>query len=188
MQKFSNSALIIVDCQKIFFNENMRTYLPDSKKILGNIIDLIDFYRAHNIPLVFTRHAHKKGESTGQMGRWWNENLPWENTKEAELIDEIKTQKNDIILTKTVYSAFEQTNLDSVLRDKNIINTVICGVMTNLCVETTARHAFMKNFQPIVISDACASKNLDYHNATLLNLSYGFAYIETTKNILEKIS
>ena len=62
----------------------MRTYLPDSKKILGNIIDLISFYRKQNMPLIFTRHAHKKGENAGQMGKWWNENLPRENTKEAE--------------------------------------------------------------------------------------------------------
>ena len=186
--KISNSALLVIDCQKVFFNKNMRTYLPASKEILSNIIRLVDLFRNKELPLIFTRHAHKKGENTGQMGRWWNENLPFENTEEAELVDEIKTFKDDIILTKSVYSAFEQTNLDSILKEKNVINTVICGVMTNLCVETTARHAFMKNFQPIVISDACASKSLDYHNASLLNLSYGFAHIETTKNILEKIS
>jgi isochorismate hydrolase len=67
-------------------------------------------------------------------------------------------------------------------------NVVLCGVLTHLCVETTARHAFMLNFQPIIVSNACASESKEHHDAALLNLAHGFAYICETKTITHALS
>jgi isochorismate hydrolase len=59
--------------------------------------------------------------------------------------------------------------------------------MTDLCVETTARQAFMSGFQPVVVSDATASKNEELHLAALKTLAHGFAHIVEARYITELI-
>ena len=61
---------------------------------------------------------------------------------------------------------------------------VICGVMTHLCVETSARHAFILDFQPVVVSDACAGKNARFHESSIAALAYAFAYTPRSYEIL----
>lgn len=173
------SALLVIDVQRYFF-EMVAPVKPQ-------IITLIESFRKANLPIVFTRHAHKKGEPAGQMGRWWHEELPIDGDEESLLIKDITPLKSEMVLVKTKYSAFENTNLAETLREKGVGTVVICGVMTNVCVETTARHAFMKDFQPVVIEDACAANTKEHHKAAILNLSYGFAYVEKTDFILSKL-
>lgn len=184
----SHPALMVIDVQRYFFNRNGGAFLENSPAILPNILKLVDAFRKAKFPIVMTRHAHKAGEPMGQMGRWWNERLPIEGTVDAELIDQLSQVKGEILLTKTLYSAFEGTDLDKTLKNLGVDHLFFCGVMTNLCVETTARHAFMKNYQPIIVEDACAANTPEHHRASILNLSYGFASISDTDAVIEAIA
>ena len=118
------------------------------------------------------------------MGKWWHNKLPWENDRASELISALNPLKEEPIITKNMYSAFEQTDLRSYLARQQTDTILVCGVMTHLCVETTVRHAFMLDYQPIVVKDACASETKKHHEATLYNLAHGFAYILSTKEII----
>jgi len=64
---------------------------------------------------------------------------------------------------------------------------VICGVMTHLCCETTARSAFMRGFEVFFTVDGTATYTEAFHRASLLNLSHGFAVPVLVENILEKL-
>lgn len=183
----TNAALLVIDIQRYFFKSTGGAFLEGAPAILPNILKLVDAFRKTKFPIVMTRHAHKTGEPTGQMGRWWNDKLPIDGTLDAELIAELSPASGEIILTKTRYSAFEGTDLDKQLKKLGADLLFICGVMTNLCVETTARHAFMKNFQPIIVEDACAANTPEHHRASILNLSYGFASIITTREVIEAL-
>jgi len=186
-KSLQSSALLIIDMQRYFLESKAPAFLDPPDELIPNVIKLVGAFREAKRPIIFTRHAHKKGGSTGQMGNWWGDELPYEGDKFSELVKGLPVEEADIILTKTKYSAFEETELDIALKREGIDTVVICGVMTNLCVETTARHAFMKDFNVIIIDDACATKSEDYHRASILNLSYGFAHIEKTKEIIEKL-
>ncbi len=180
----TKSALIVIDMQRYFLEDGANAYLDAPKSLLPNVLKLINAFRETKRLIIFTRHVHKKGENPGQMWKWWKGKLPWEGEKQAELVDEIKPAANELFITKTKYSVFEGTDINVQLKDLGINTVVICGVMTNLCVDTTARHAFMKDFQPIVVEDACAANCKEFHNAAISNLKYGFAYIEKTESIL----
>lgn len=180
---YKNSALLVIDVQRYFFEPDRRAFLKDAPRILPNILKLIDTYRKKGLPVIFTRHAHVRGKPTGQMGQWWGKDLPWEGSKDAELIAAVLPLKTETVITKTTYSAFEGTNLDALLKKRRVSTIVLCGVMTNCCIETTARHAFIKNYQPVVIEDATAGKSTRHHRASILNLSYGFAFIEKTSSL-----
>jgi len=181
------SALLVIDMQRYFLDKNAPAYLNPPKTLVPNIIKLINAFKKINQPIIFTKHVHTKYQMNGQMAKWWDGKLPMEGDKNSEIIDELSAKQNGLIISKSKYSAFEGTDLDKHLKKISITHTIICGVMTNLCVETTARHAFMKDFQPIIISDACTTKDKAYHDAAILNLSYGFANIRTTKDIMDSI-
>ena len=170
--------------QRYFLDSDAPAFLSPPSGLIPNIVKLIDTFRQKSRPIIFTRHAHTKEEDTGQMSRWWKNELPLIDDSFSEIIPNLKPEKSDLVITKSRYSAFENTNLDSYLKSQKIQNVVICGVMTNLCVETTARHAFMKDFQPIIVEDACATKNIEFHKASLLNLGYGFAHIIKTNDVI----
>ncbi|MFH1829824.1 MAG: isochorismatase family cysteine hydrolase [Pseudomonadota bacterium] len=180
----TKSALIVIDMQRYFLEEGADAYLDPPKSLLPNVIKLIEAFRKMYRPIVFSRHAHKRTDPPGQMSKWWDNKLPWDDEEQSKLVDEIKPAAGEIFITKTRYSLFEGNELDARLKGDGINTTVICGVMTNLCVETTARHAFMKDLQPVVVEDACASNSAEFHNAAITNLKYGFAFIEKTESVL----
>jgi isochorismate hydrolase len=73
------------------------------------------------------------------------------------------------------------------MRQSRVSQVVICGVMTHLCCESTARSAFMHGFEVFFPVDGSATYNQAYHQATLLNLSHGFATLTTVAEILQLI-
>ncbi|KAM0923587.1 hypothetical protein ACQ4PT_005428 [Festuca glaucescens] len=69
------------------------------------------------------------------------------------------------------------TGLEETLRGMGVDEVIVAGVMTNLCCETTARDAFVRGFRVFFSADATATASRDLHEATLVNMAYGFAYI-----------
>ena len=80
-----------------------------------------------------------------------------------------------MVIEKSQYDAFHQTRLEEMLLERRISQVIVCGVMTHLCCETTARSAFMRGFEVFFAIDGTATYNEAFHRATLLNLAHGFA-------------
>ena len=177
------SALMIIDMQQYFCNLHSHAYFKDSIKIIPKIFQLITIYRQQSLPIVFTRYALLRTESPGAMGRWWDDVL-YDNDVSSKIIDQFHPLPNEHVIRKTQYSAFYKTNLEKILKTLKVMNILITGVLTHLCCETTARDAFMRNYDVFFISDATASDKKVFHEASLCNLSDGFATIVTTKEVL----
>jgi isochorismate hydrolase len=116
------------------------------------------------------------------MIRWWNTGL-YAETEFSSIESGVKVSGE--ILVKHTYSAFHGTNLHENLQHSHIENLYIAGVLTNLCCETTARDAFLRNYNVFFVADATATYREDMHIATLLNLAHGFARIVFTGDIVE---
>lgn len=95
---------------------------------------------------------------------------------------------NRTVIDKNQYSAFFKTNLDEILKANHIEDVIITGVMTNCCCETTAREAFMYGYRVFFINDATSTFNEELHLATLKNLSFGFARVQNTQNLIEDMA
>ena len=80
-----------------------------------------------------------------------------------------------LILQKSQYDAFYNTELVKILRENFATQVVITGVMTHLCCETAARSAFVRGFDVFFTVDGTATYNEDFHRAALQNLAHGFA-------------
>ena len=106
-------------------------------------------------------------------------------TPESEIIDELSPMDGDPVIKKHRYSAFYNTDLETILRCTGVKDLVITGVMTNLCCETSARDAFIRDFRVFFPADGNGSATEEMHIATLMNLSWGFAYVCTTEELVK---
>lgn len=120
------------------------------------------------------------------MARWWGEVI-LEGTFDHRLMGELNPREGERILPKRRYSAFFGTDLEPYLRGLGVEDVVICGVMTNLCCETTARDAFVRDFRVFFVHDATATSSKDLQVASLMNLAYGFAVLVGTEEVVRAL-
>ena len=166
------SALLIIDMQRYFLDERSHAYIPSALPIIPKIKKLANTFNEMNLPVILTQHLNTN-EDAGLMAQWWDDFIT-----EKDDISEVTPELNMpyyIIIKKTQYDGFFRTSLEDILREKGISRLVITGVMSQLCCETTARSAFVRGFTVFFPIDGTATYNEDFHWATLLNLSHGFA-------------
>jgi isochorismate hydrolase len=176
------SALLVIDMQQYFCNPSSHAYFKDSTIIIPHIHQLITRYRQKSFPVIFTRYALLRTERPGAMGRWWNDVL-YNDNELSRIVDALHPRSNESVIRKTQYSAFFQTDLDMILKKQKVTTIVITGVLTHLCCETTARDAFMRDYDVFFVTDATASDSKRLHTASLTTLSDGFATLTTTQEI-----
>lgn len=170
--KPEESALLIIDTQKYFFDKTSHAYIPASQAIIPKIKNVLDVYTNMSFPVIMTQHINNE-QNADMLTVWWGD-LITEKDSMCEITPEL-FNKSATIVKKAQYDAFYQTPLENILKEKGVTQIVITGVMTNLCCETTARSAFVRGFSVFFTVDGTATYNEEFHKATLLNLSYGFA-------------
>lgn len=102
---------------------------------------------------------------------------------DGDYYGEVRPQAGDVIVTKHRYNAFHNTDLDLILRSNGIRTVVLTGVVTNVCVETTARDAFVRDYYVVAVDDGCAAYVEQDHIASLSNIDRFFGEVSTIKQI-----
>jgi ureidoacrylate peracid hydrolase len=98
---------------------------------------------------------------------------------------EVIPQPGDIIIPKYKYSGFVSTYLDQFLRSKGINTLIITGIATNVCVESTARDGFMREYYVVIPSDLTEGTSTEAKKWSLSNLDMFFGEVVSSKKILE---
>jgi nicotinamidase-related amidase len=182
-----HAALLVVDMQKFFLDPASPTFTCGGPAVLPSVKRLIGTFREAGRPVVFTRHAHRPdGSDAGIMGWWW-EGMCVEGTPESEVHPDIAPLADEKVVLKRRYSAFYNTDLETVLRCLGIEDLVVTGIMTNLCCESTARDAYYRDFRVFFPADATGSVSEEMHLASLLNLAFGFAYVTTAEEVIASL-
>ena len=177
------SALLVIDMQRFFMDESSHAFVTDAPLVAENIRKLVESYRSRGLPVIFTRHALLDDEPPGIMGTWWSDNLRTSDPQ-SEIVDGLLPLPDEQVVRKTRYSAFLGTDLEHLLRSKGIERLLITGVMTHLCCESTARDAFMRDFEVFFVIDGTASSDDDLHESSLRCLTDGFVTPVTTEEVL----
>jgi bifunctional isochorismate lyase/aryl carrier protein len=181
--KRDKCALLVIDMQKYFVNKESSAYVPSTDALVLQIKKLIDVFNKNSRPIIFTRHIDT---NNSMMRRWWQENIEIDDPM-SEITSDFDTNRG-MVLVKHQYDAFFDTKLENYLQKKHIEQVVICGVLTNLCCETTARSAFMRGFEVYFVTDGTATYKQKMHDASVLNLSYGFAVPVTVDAVIKLLS
>jgi ureidoacrylate peracid hydrolase len=99
-------------------------------------------------------------------------------TWDYAIVDGLAPQPGDILIPKTRYSGFFNTNVDSVLRSRGIRTLVFIGVATNVCVESSLRDAFHLEYFGVVLEDAVHHLGPDFvRQASLYNIEKFFGWV-----------
>jgi nicotinamidase-related amidase len=104
-----------------------------------------------------------------------------------EIVDALKPQPGEHVLRKTTIGAFASTNIDSLLRALGAEQLWLCGVSTNMCVETTAREAADRGYLVTLVEDACGTTHEDLHQVTMRNFQRLFGRVRSTAQSLEDL-
>jgi ureidoacrylate peracid hydrolase len=169
-----NGAVIVVDMQNGFVHPEgsvarLGLEMVDREAVIVEHVALLAEARRFDVPIIYTRHLHRTGyldapplvkERIGVVegllaGTW-----------DAEIIDELTPHPGDVIIDKNRYDAFLYTDMEVVLRALGAISVLVTGCATNVCVESTARAADMRDFDVAVATD-CTTTQAEFHENAL---------------------
>lgn len=179
-------ALLVIDVQHAFDDPSWGSRNnPDAE---ANVARLLEGWRAAGQPVVHVRH---RGEEDG--------GLFTPGTPGFEIKPEALPLPGEPLLTKTVNSAFLGTGLEELLRREGVQDVVLCGLITDHCVSTTARMAGNLGFDTTVVADAAATFERtgpdgrrwsaeDMHDSALASLSGEFADVVGTDEVLGRLA
>ncbi len=150
------TALLIIDIQNDYF--------PGGKMELVNPLEaatkaymLLQCFREHGGHHVHIQHVSLKPDAAffikGDSG--------------TDIHDSVAHFEGEPIVYKHYPNSFRETNLLEMLKGWGIERAVICGMMTHMCVDATARAAADHGFQVMVAEDACATRDLKYGETTI---------------------
>jgi nicotinamidase-related amidase len=178
------SVLLVVDMQVFFLDPASPTYTCGGTAIIPTVQRLVSAFRRAGRPVIFTKHVHHPGDlDSGIMGWWWAGKCI-EGSPESEIVAELAPASGEKVVLKHRYSAFYNTDLETVLRCLGAKDVVVSGVMTNLCCESTARDAYYRDHRVFFPADANGSVSEDLHLASLSSLAFGFAYVTASDEIV----
>ena len=108
-------------------------------------------------------------------------------SQETKILNPIKPESDEIILSKTSTSAFNSTNLNYILRNLGIKTLVIGGVISSGCVELNVRDACDLGFDVIVVEDACAAWTDDIHQDAMHRLSVSYGVVTSSEEVISRL-
>lgn len=174
-------ALIVVDMQNGFCHPEgsfSRIGLPleGAEAAVRNAAVAVAQARRSGVPVIFTRHLYRMGAA--DQGPALIRDSPalvanglMSGTWDADVLTEMGCRPDDVVVDKVRHDAFHWTPLEPLLRGMGVSKVMVCGVVTNLCVEATVRSAFMRDMAVTLLEDCCAAKTRRLHELSIEVLS-----------------
>lgn len=158
-------AVIVIDVQRALFEQVPRPFEAD--EVIQRINALTARARAQGVPVAYVQHRSNSGDLAYQSEGW-------------QLAGALEIDGNDVVIAKTTPDSFLRTTLDDWLQEHEVKRVVLCGGMTEFCVDTTTRSAAAFGYEVILAADAHTTHDKPHadaeqirahHNATLPNIT-----------------
>jgi nicotinamidase-related amidase len=192
----SRTALINVDMQNCFVHGSPIS-APEGLAIQDRINRLAAACRQAGILVVHTSHVLRPDGSNigvlGELAPIVKEGIVTKGSDSAALHKGLHVDAHDILLDKPRFGAFHGTDLELILRSHGIDTVIISGIATNVCCETTAREATVRDFHVFFLSDGTATFGIgdisaaEMQKATCATLGFVFAQVLTVDEMIQKI-
>lgn len=163
MMNMSRFAVVIIDLINEFVTGNFGN--PRAQAVVLRTEKLLKAARETGATVVYVTDSHLP--EVDHEFEIWGPHAE-KGTEGAEIVPELKPRKNEIHLQKRRYSAFYATGLDSYLRELNIEEVVLVGVLTNICIQHSAADAFFRGYKVTVPVD-CVDALTDEEQECSLN-------------------
>ncbi|NOH99353.1 cysteine hydrolase family protein [Vibrio sp. 99-70-13A1] len=176
-------GLVVIDVQNDYFSGGSMELVGIDEAAL-NCNQLLNAFRQKNAPVFHIQHVATREGATFFVP----------NTVGCEIHESVRPLDNEIVVIKHYPSSFRETELNETLKNAGVDELTICGAMTHMCIDTTTRAAFDLGYKCNVISDACATRDLEFNGqsvkaaevqaAFMAALSVPFADISSTEKYL----
>jgi nicotinamidase-related amidase len=190
------TALLNIDLQNCFV-ENSPIAAPDGPVVLDRVNRLADACRAAGILVIHASIVTRPdGSNLGVLAEFSppaREGILHKGRHSAALHSGLKIDPRDILIDKPRFGAFYGTDLELILRNRGIDTLIISGVATNVCCETTAREAAVRDFKVFFLSDGTATADMngvsaaELQRVTCATLGFLFAQVLTVDEMIAKI-
>jgi ureidoacrylate peracid hydrolase len=209
--KPSETAIIVVDMQNAYATKS--GYLDvagfdvsGAAAAIGQTKKVLEVARAAGIVVIYFQNGWDKDyvEAGGPGSPNWHKSnalktmrakpelagtLLAKGTWDYAIVDGLAPQPGDIVVPKTRYSGFFNTNIDSILRSRGIRNIVFTGIATNVCVESSLRDAFHLEYFGVVLEDATHHVGPDFvQQSALYNIEKFFGWVSTVADFCGALS
>lgn len=198
----SRTAVIVIDMQNAYASPGGYLDLAGfdisgAARVIANTKAVLEVARAAGMPVIYFQNGwdadyvqaggpgspnfHKSNALKTMRERpELQGTLLARGTWDYELVEDLKPQAGDIVLHKTRYSGFFNSQLDSTLRSRNIRNIVVVGIATNVCVESTLRDGFFLEYFGIVLEDATHQAGPEFvQQAAIYNIEKFFGWVSS---------
>lgn len=205
------TALLVVDMQNAYASPGGYLDLAGfdiagAAGVIEKIAVLVETARKSGVTVVFFRNGwDPEYVEAGGPGspNWWKSNalktmrdkpelqgkLLAKGTWDYALVDRLLPQPGDIVIEKPRYSAFYNTALDAMLRARGVRNLAFCGIATNVCVESTLRDGYHREFFGVLIEDATHQAGPPFlQEATVYNVEKFFGWVSNTADFCGAVS
>jgi ureidoacrylate peracid hydrolase len=195
-----HAALLMVDVQNDFCAEGGAMHregrdLALVKQMMPRLERLLAAARAAKVTCVWIRNVYNTGPNHYLSEVWLEQAKRRRNGAYVQYpvcepdawngdFYQVKPLPDEVIVTKHRYGAFESTDLDLVLRSRGIRTVIMTGVATNVCVETTARQAFLRDYYVVFTSDGTATFSQREHDAALHNIDQFFGQVAPSDDVM----
>ncbi|MGC5014229.1 isochorismatase family protein [Streptosporangium sp. DT93] len=177
------ALLLVHDMQNHFVN----AFTP-RREPLNELMTNIGLLRATGVPVVFS--AQPGAQDPGRRGLlkdFWGAGIGGDGHSQA-IVDELAPAPADVLLTKWRYSAFQRTELLTIMRESGRDQLIICGIYAHIGCLMTACEAFMSDIQTFLVSDAVADFSADYHRMALSYAAERCAVVMPTHRLLDELA
>ncbi|SEM68114.1 Nicotinamidase-related amidase [Syntrophus gentianae] len=142
-----SSALLCIDLQREYFDPGRPLWVPEGAFVLTNTAKLVHKARHIGTPVVHVRHVSRKPGAVTFAP----------NSEFLEFPEDVSPRDGEYVITKSRPGAFYETALDAHLQSLGITRLFLCGLLSFMCVDTTAREAHARGYEVIFVRDATAA-------------------------------
>jgi ureidoacrylate peracid hydrolase len=184
-------ALLSIDLQNCF----VEGAAPRGMEVLRRVNSLAASCRSAGIPVFHVRHALASDDDFGVLGEMIPgvEQMLDRDSVTAALHPELTIDERDVLLEKPHFGAFHGTDLEVQLRERGVDSVIVAGIETNVCCETTAREAMVRDFRVFFMSDGTTTGGVpglsvdEVQRASLATVGRFFAEVLTVDEMISRI-
>lgn len=201
----SETAVVVVDMQNAYATEGGYVDIAGfdvsgARGAIANIRRTLDAARKAGVQVIYFQNGWDPDyvEAGGPGSPNWHKSnalktmrarpdlqgqLLAKGTWDYAIVDDLQPQPGDILVPKTRYSGFFNTNMDSILRARGIRTLVFVGIATNVCVESSLRDAFHLEYFGVMLEDATNHLGPDFiQQATVYNVEKFFGWVASVND------
>jgi nicotinamidase-related amidase len=182
----STTALVISDLQKGIVGR--QTAPRASKVVVENAARLAAAFRRRKMPVFLVRVT---SSPDGKDALRPVADVAWPaqtfSPDWAEIVPELGPEEGDLVITKRQWGAFYGTELDLECRRRGITTIVLCGIATNISIESTARFAYEYGYNQIFVEDAMSAMSAEEHAFTVTKTLPRLGLVRTTADVLASL-